>query len=88
MCSTTSSTDFQTQVSGHVLEWDMHPSGDLFIFARTHGEFHWNSGAHSPPRPIYQQIATALYILGASGGGAERAHIFLDIGCGTIWEYT
>ena len=41
-----------------------------------------------PPRPIYQQIATALYILGTSGGGAERARILLDIGHGTIWEYT
>ena len=33
MCSTTSSTDFQIQDSGHVLEWDVHRSGDLFIFA-------------------------------------------------------
>ena len=43
--------------------------------------FHLNGGVHAPtPRPIYQQIATALYILGASGGGAERARILLDIG--------
>ena len=48
-----------------------------------------NGGVHAPtPRPIYQQIATALYILGASGGGAERARILLDISYGTIWEYT
>ena len=31
-----------------------------------------SSGCHSP-RPINQQIATALYIVGASGRGAERA---------------
>ena len=34
MCSTTSSTDFQIQDSGHVSEWDAHRSGDLFIFKR------------------------------------------------------
>ena len=27
-------TDFQIQDSRHVLEWDVHRSGDLFIFAR------------------------------------------------------
>ena len=48
---------------------------------------HQNSGAHSPPRPIYQHIATALYIFSASGGSAERVRIFLDIGYGTIWDY-
>ena len=35
VCSTTSSTDFRYSVPG-VLGWDMHPSGDLFFFARTH----------------------------------------------------
>ena len=45
--------------------------------------FHQNGGAQAPapgppPRPIYRQISTALYIFG--GGGAERAGISLDIG--------
>ena len=36
VCSTASSTDFRKQGSGYVLEWDAHPSGNLFNFARTH----------------------------------------------------
>ena len=39
------------------------------------------------PRPIYQQIAVALYMLGGGGTG-ERARIALNIGHGTIWQYT
>ena len=71
MCSTTSSTNFPKQRFRHVLEWDAHPSG--------------NGGGNTPqPRPIYQRIATALYILGFSGAGAERARISLDIGYGTV----
>ena len=89
---TTSSTDFQTQGSGHVLEWDVHPSSDLFISAR----IHWKRQrsliriVELNPHQVryYQQVATALYILGSSGGSADRARILLDIGHGTIWEYT
>ena len=50
--------------------------------------FRQNSEVLLPPHPIYQQVATAPYILGANGGGAERARILLDIGYGTILEYT
>ena len=44
----------------------------------------WSSSPGPPLRPIYQQIATAPHILGASGGGAEREQISLDIGYGAV----
>jgi len=41
------------------------------------------------PKPIYYQIAVALYILGGGGGGAgERTRIALNIGYGTVRAYT
>ena len=83
MCSTTLSTDFQIQHSRHVPEWDVHPSGNLFIFARTHRERQQSfirMVESAPPNHVQ-------YILGSSGSGAERARISLDIGYGTIWEY-
>ena len=42
--------------------------------------FRQNSEVLLPPRPIYQQVATALYILGDNRGGAEIARILPDIG--------
>ncbi|RPB21775.1 hypothetical protein L211DRAFT_417526 [Terfezia boudieri ATCC MYA-4762] len=40
------------------------------------------------PRPIYQQAAMALYMLGGGGGTRERTRIALNIGFGTVWNYT
>ena len=39
------------------------------------------------PRPIYQQIAVALYVLGGGTTG-EKTRIVLNIGYGTVWLYT
>ena len=68
---------------GRVSFWQL-----IHLYENTPGAatiFHQNGGGNTPPpRPIYQQIATALYILGSSGGGAERARVSLNIGYGTI----
>lgn len=39
------------------------------------------------PRPIYQQIAVAIYVLGGGAGGAERERRMLNIGRGTVNSY-
>jgi len=42
----------------------------------------------NPARPIYQQLAVALYILGSTGGGGlERSRIALNISKGAIAAY-
>ena len=54
------------------------------------GDEYWcqNLGPGGPPRPVYQQVAVALYILGAGPGStAERARIKLNIGYGTVLLY-
>jgi len=41
-----------------------------------------------PSRPIYQQLAVGLYVLGSTGGGGvQRSRIALNIGQGTIVSY-
>ena len=39
-------------------------------------------------RPIYQQIAVAIYVLGGGGGTAARTRVTLNIGHGTVWLYS
>ena len=54
------------------------------------GDKYWcqNLGLGGPPWPVYQQVAVALYILGAGPGStAERARIKLNIGYGTVFLY-
>ena len=54
------------------------------------GDEHWRQsiGSGAPPRPVYQQVAVALYILGAGPGNtAERIRIKLNIGYGTVSLY-
>ena len=54
------------------------------------GGDYWSRGSDTrgrPARPIYQQIAVGLYVLGGGGGTAEKTHIALDIGHGTVWRY-
>ncbi|KAF8421681.1 hypothetical protein EV426DRAFT_195837 [Tirmania nivea] len=44
--------------------------------------------AKKKPRPIYQQLAVALYVLrSAGGGGLERSRIALNISKGAISTY-
>ena len=61
---------FSDTAFGHALEWDVTYS-PLREHARSGDHVHQSGGGH-PPRLIYQQIKTALYILGASGGGAKE----------------
>ena len=56
------------------------------------GEGYWDaripgSGGRAP-RPVYQQIAVALYTLGGAGTGRERSGVNLNIGHGTVGLYT
>ncbi|KAF8421652.1 hypothetical protein EV426DRAFT_507333, partial [Tirmania nivea] len=45
-------------------------------------------GAKTPPRPIYQQVAVALYVIGSvGGGGKERSRIALNISKGAVGIY-
>ncbi|KAF8423063.1 hypothetical protein EV426DRAFT_705564 [Tirmania nivea] len=45
-------------------------------------------GAKTPPYPIYQQVAVALYVLGSVGsGGQERSRIALNISKGAVGIY-
>ena len=39
-----------------------------------------------PPKPIYQQIAVALFVLGG-GQTIAKSRITLNIGHGTVWKY-
>ena len=57
------------------------------VLTKAGGEKYWDSKPGRIPRPIYHQIAVALYILGGAGTG-ERARIALNIGYGTVWTYT
>ena len=41
----------------------------------------------NPGRPVFQQIAVALYVLGSAGGTLERIRMKLNIGKGTIQAY-
>jgi len=54
------------------------------------GKEYWNQGNYKGlgnlPRPIYQQIAVVLYVLGGGGTG-ERSRIILNIGYGTVRKY-
>ncbi|KAF8416514.1 hypothetical protein EV426DRAFT_626490 [Tirmania nivea] len=44
--------------------------------------------AKTPPRPIYQQVAVTLYVLGSvGGGGLERSRIALNISKGAVGIY-
>jgi DDE superfamily endonuclease len=38
-------------------------------------------------RPVFQQVAVALYVLGSAGGSLERTRMTLNIGKGTIQSY-
>jgi len=52
---------------------------------------YWNHQALESgrsPKPIYYQIAVALYMLGGGGGTGERSWIALNIGYGTLRAYT
>ena len=40
-----------------------------------------------PTRPIYQQIAIALYVLGGGMTG-QKSRMLMNIGYGSIWTYT
>ena len=54
------------------------------------GDKYWcqNLGPGPPPRPVHQQVAVALYILGAGPGStAERTRIKLNIGHSTVSLY-
>ena len=44
-------------------------------------------GRGRKPRPIYQQLAIGLYVLGAEGGGVERHRVSLNVGHGTVILY-
>ena len=55
------------------------------------GEEYWDhrdNPAHGYCRPPYQQIAVALYMLGAEGATTATSQVQLGIGHGTIWIYT
>ncbi|RPB26863.1 hypothetical protein L211DRAFT_866320 [Terfezia boudieri ATCC MYA-4762] len=50
----------------------------------TYIQAYWvQSKTGRPPRPIYQQIAVALYVLGGGGGTGERTRHALNIGKGS-----
>ncbi|KAF8459268.1 hypothetical protein BDZ91DRAFT_665626, partial [Kalaharituber pfeilii] len=54
------------------------------------GEDYWKvsrAGGGPTARPVYQQVAVALYMLGGYGGGVERERIALNIGKGTAVAY-
>ena len=53
---------------------------------------HWEtednrSGRGRASRPVYQQLAVGLYVLGGEGGGVERHRVQLNIGHGTVISY-
>jgi len=50
--------------------------------------FHQTATQGFPPRPVYQQIATALHVLGSDGSSIERHRIHLDLGHGSVMKYT
>jgi len=59
------------------------------ILAGVGGKDYWvQSKTRQPSRPIYQQIAAALYVLGGSGGTGERTRLALNIGKGAVLAYT
>ena len=61
------------------------------VLTQAGGEKYWDyrTTTHGrKPRPIYQQIAVALYMLGGGGGTGERSRANLNIGHGTLWVYT
>ncbi len=47
----------------------------------------WAQNSRKEARPIYQQIAVALYSLGGRESG-ERTRVHMNIGHGTVWLYT
>jgi len=60
------------------------------ILTSASGVEYWErSNTGLPARPIYQQIAAALCVLGGGEGVTrERNRITLNIGYGTMWAYT
>ena len=61
------------------------------ILVNASGSAYWDHRQFSRgySRPIHQQIAVALYMLGGGRGGTgERSRIALNIGHGTTWSYT
>jgi len=51
------------------------------MLAGVNGKDYWvQSKTGRPSRPIYQQIAVALYILGGGGSTGERTRLALNLG--------
>ena len=40
------------------------------------------------PKPAYQQIAIALYMVGGGAGTGEKSRAHMNVGYGTLWVYT
>jgi len=59
------------------------------ILAVAGGQDYWvQTKTGRPSRPIYQQIAVVLYVLGGGGSTGERTRLALNIGKGAVLAYT
>jgi DDE superfamily endonuclease len=81
--------------SGFLVNFRMKP--DSFwalveLLERKGGDNYWcqnssSAAGGSPGRPVFQQVAVALYVLGSAGATLERIRMKLNIGKGTIQAY-
>ena len=81
--------------SGFLVNFRMKPESFwalVEILEQKGGDDYWCQQSIGPlggstGRPVFQQVAVALYVLGSAGNSLERARMTLNIGKGTIQSY-
>ena len=54
------------------------------VLTKAEGDEYWGIKHGHAPKPAYQQIAIALYMLGGGAGTKERSRVHMNIGYGTL----